>query len=327
MSESSIFREKACLRLSVIVCTYNRCHLLALALSSLASQTLCQEDFEVVVVDNGSQDDTSRVAIEASRSAANLRYVYEPELGLSRARNRGVKEARGEIIAFMDDDARAEPGWAQALVEAFEREPRRPLCVGGRVDPIWEKARPKWLPDTALPSLTILDYGEESRALAFPREWLAGCNIAFSRDFLLHTSFNPNLGRRGANLNSNEEIAVLSELERSGGLILYESTAIVRHLVPASRLRMSWLLRRSFAQGVSDVLWDSLEPERGPRKSHVATPGLRALLGHFKGLLGSRTSAEIFRQWLGLAYYLGVIAQRARQRLKSPAQISHRVSR
>jgi glucosyl-dolichyl phosphate glucuronosyltransferase len=270
---------------------------------------------EIIVVDNASSDDTESVALMAQKEEARLRYVYEPVLGLSNARNRGVIEAGGDIVAFMDDDAQAEPGWALAIVEAFEHEPRRPLCVGGKVRPIWEKPRPKWLPDAALSSLTILDYGDESRELEFPREWLAGCNLAFSRDFLLQTSFNTSLGRRGLNLNSNEELAVLSELARSGGLIRYEAKAVVRHLVPASRLRMTWLLRRAFAQGVSDVLWDSLKSERGPGKSRIARPGLRAVLWHFKSLLGSHTVSEIFRQWLALAYYLGVAVEKGKQRL------------
>ncbi|MEE8471432.1 MAG: glycosyltransferase family A protein [Dehalococcoidia bacterium] len=92
------------IRVSAIICTHNRSDYLRQAIQSLADQTLPTEQYEVIVVDNGSTDNT-RAVVEGFDHIANLRYVYEPILGLSQARNTGWQNARGEYIAFMDDDA------------------------------------------------------------------------------------------------------------------------------------------------------------------------------------------------------------------------------
>ena len=107
------------IKISVVIATRNRADYLRKALESLAHQTLDPIDYEIIVVDNGSQDETRRV-VEKYDTSATLRYIFEPIIGLSRARNAGWKNAQGEIIALIDDDAIANAEWLERYVLAFE---------------------------------------------------------------------------------------------------------------------------------------------------------------------------------------------------------------
>ncbi|MBX2864275.1 MAG: glycosyltransferase family 2 protein, partial [Leptolyngbyaceae cyanobacterium MAG.088] len=90
------------LSISAIICTHNRDQYLGAAIDSLLAQTL--HDIEIIVVDNGSTDSTAEV-VQPRLSDSRLRYVYEPTLGLSMARNKGANTANGDILAYLDDDA------------------------------------------------------------------------------------------------------------------------------------------------------------------------------------------------------------------------------
>jgi glycosyltransferase involved in cell wall biosynthesis len=105
--------------ITATVCTYNRSRYLALALAGLQRQSLPATQFEILIVDNCSTDDTRRVVDEFRQRLPNLRYAYEPRPGLSYARNTAMDEARGRYLAYLDDDAIPEPQWLQALLAAF----------------------------------------------------------------------------------------------------------------------------------------------------------------------------------------------------------------
>ncbi|MGD8380729.1 MAG: glycosyltransferase, partial [Syntrophobacterales bacterium] len=95
------------IKISVIVCTYNRAELLGGTLRTLCHQTLDTSEYEVIVVDNNSTDNTREVVDEFCRRSSNVRYCFEPQQGLSHARNQGLQEAKGKYVAYIDDDARA----------------------------------------------------------------------------------------------------------------------------------------------------------------------------------------------------------------------------
>lgn len=251
---------------SVVICTHDRDACLPKAIESVLTQRETPT-WELIVVDNGSTDRTPDV-VERYVGAGPVRRVFEPMLGLSRARNTGWRAARGRYVAYLDDDAIASDGWLAAIPLAFEHWPAAGM-VGGRVEPIWERPRPPWVSDRLARALTILDWSPTPLVIDDPGAyWLAGANMAIPRDRLVEVGgFCPSLGRRGSNMMSGEETLLQYQLRRRGYPSLYYPAMAVRHLVPEARLRRGWFLRRFFWQGVSETVMAAMEP--GPAAAHA----------------------------------------------------------
>lgn len=236
-------------RISAIVCTYRRYDLLAGCLASLAAQSLAKGHCEIVVVDNSG--DCAQPPGFAWPDGISRIAVAEP--GLSRARNAGVAAARGDLVAFIDDDAEAEPDWLAAIVEAFDTH-RDADIVGGPVSPVWPHGRPGWLDPWHDGFLSIVDRGNAARALS-DDEWLAGTNIAFRKAAVLDAGgFAEALGRTPVSLLGNEEIQLARRIRRRGGAVRYDPAISVRHRIHPDRLEQSWMRRRVAWQAISDQL-------------------------------------------------------------------------
>jgi len=249
------------IKISAIICTFKRPDYLRHALRSLCEQSLRREQYEIIVVDNAVEAETQQIVRDFDGGRVNLRYVTESKVGLSRARNTGLKAAAGRYIAYMDDDARADTSWLDALVTAFEQATPTPAAVGGRVWLDWQGEKPGWVPEQHLSLYTYVDHGSDAHSLE-NGEYLVGANLAFEKDALLSVGgFDPNLGRQGAVLLSGEEAAILAQLRQMGRGVYYEPAAVVWHSVDQSRKRPSWLLRRLFWDGASQPLIDV--PARG----------------------------------------------------------------
>lgn len=260
------------LRASVIVCTFNRCDLLEGCLASLVAQRLSPSEYEVVVVDNGSTDKTHGVVKRWMNRVENIRFEVEPATGLSRARNAGIRRARGEVVAFLDDDAVATERWLAALLGAYSRWPGIG-AVTGPVRLVWPGERPPWLLPAMESWFSGLDLGREPRLLK-DSEAPFGTNMSLRREAVnvAGGGFAVELGRKGTQLISNEERELFSRLRHSGYSVAYEPGAAVWHRVVKDRLSTRWLIRRGYAQGRSDVAlerirrrWDSghAAPTRG----------------------------------------------------------------
>lgn len=245
--------------ISVIICTHNRAQFLPGALRSVMYQGFPSTAYEVIVVDNASTDRTCDV-VAGFHKGGNVRYEYEPKLGLNNARNTGWRAARGTYAAYLDDDAFAEPGWLAAIRDGFAAA-GGPAIIGGRVDPIWEAQRPAWLSDGAAAALTIIDWGTRVRPLAeVPREWLVGVNFAMPIALLKELGgFDPRLERLGNRLLSNGDTFLQRLAQRRGYTCLYHPQMRVRHLVPAARLTQRWFVRRYYWQGISDAVMEMIE--------------------------------------------------------------------
>jgi glycosyltransferase involved in cell wall biosynthesis len=249
---------------SVIICTHNRAARLGAAIQSVLEQEAAGVPFELLVVDNASTDDT-RERVQAL-TAASVRYIFEPELGLCQARNTGWLVARGRYVAYLDDDAVAEPGWLGAIVEAFETSDRAGV-VGGRVKPIWERPCPPWLSDEIALGLTIVDWSPSPQVITdLRRQWLVGANMAVPAGVLREVGgFNPRLDRVGSRMLSSGDVYLQKQIMARGYRCLYAPAMAVRHAVPASRLTKPWFRRRYYAQGLSNAMMQLLDGRSSPR--------------------------------------------------------------
>jgi glycosyltransferase involved in cell wall biosynthesis len=262
---------------SIIVCTRDRAPRLGGCLDHLARQIVpVATDVEVVVVDNGSSDGTADVLRAwCARDPGRRRAVTEPVAGLSRARNRGVAAARGDVVLFIDDDADAPRGWVAAHLAAYERDPAV-VAVGGPVALRWPDGRPPWLGPRLEHWFSALDHGD--RAVDFPRpHGPYGTNMSVRRAALEAVGgFDHRLGRRGRSLVSSEEADLFDRLWAADGRIAYEPAALVLHAVGRERLRRRWVLRRGWAQGRSNARRLLF---RGPMSRRELTTVCRAEVG------------------------------------------------
>lgn len=234
--------------MTVLICTHNRASQLEGALQSLEAQTLAKKMFEVLVVDNASTDNTAQVVLEcAERGVLQVRAVKETELGLDAARNRGIRESEGEIVAFLDDDARARDDWAAAILEGFASYPAPVL--GGRVDLIWEAERPVWFSDVLLKYLIHCDYGDSPVEIS-GAPWLYGTNVAFRKKLFQEIGlFRLDLDRKGDSLMGGGDTEFFLRARQRGKTLQYLPGVVVGHLVPAQRLTREFFRERLFYSG------------------------------------------------------------------------------
>jgi len=240
-------------RISAVVCTHNRAAYLRRALQSLVGQTLDQELHEIIVVDNGSQDNTKQVVGEFS-AVPNLRYLDEPLIGLSRARNTAWRNAQGEYVAYLDDDAVACPEWLAKFLDVFETFVPRPGSVGGKCEPIWEAPKPDWLSDKMLGYLSIFHWSDVPIILN-EQQWLSACNIAYPKELLQAAGgFREDLGRQGNKLRAGGEDYLRQQLDSWGCCSVYHPEIVVGHHISPSRLTKRYFRRMAYWMGLSNAI-------------------------------------------------------------------------
>ncbi|MDR5708488.1 MAG: glycosyltransferase [Armatimonadota bacterium] len=240
---------------SVVIPTYNRAETLKLTLQSVLAQRT-DVPHEVIVVDNNSTDGTREVVAAFARGATvDVRYILEPAQGSSAARNAGVAAARGEVIAFLDDDVIAAPGWLAALADAYAELPDA-WCIGGRVTLRLPDLLPPWLAplDGLVASyLSQQDLGGGLVRIGYPKG-LISANLSVRREALEQVGgFSGRLGRFGGQLLSGEDIELCQRIQRAGGAVYYCGAASVAHLVSQSRLSKAFLRRRAYWQGRTEA--------------------------------------------------------------------------
>jgi glycosyltransferase involved in cell wall biosynthesis len=235
---------------SVVICTRNSSDRIQETLESIHCQSLSPDRYEVLVIDNASDDDTYPW-LESNVSRYGYRLLREPELGLSAARNKGIKEAKGEYIFFTDDDAVA-PAHLLATF-ASDIQDDQPDVLGGPVHGLWDHTPPSWLQSDYWRGLSLLSWGVNKRFLNYP-EILIGCNIAIKKKlFDQYGLFDHKLGRKGANLIGNEERELEKRIMAAGGTVLYNPKAYVFHKVPQARMEIAY-----FKQRQQDGVYSSL---------------------------------------------------------------------
>lgn len=243
------------MKLSIIISTYNRAESLVRCLESVIKQNADKSQWECIVVNNNSKDDTvQRVeAFVKGCPEVNIRLVEEKQQGLSFSRNRGIAEAKGEILAFIDDDETINEGFVSAYIDLFDNHGA--FAAAGVVKACYESGRPKQM--SYYPEKMIanpIDLGDNIITITSSIT-PAGGNMAFNRElFNLYGGFDTNLGRKGEELLGCEENDIFARLRNLGERVFYTPKAIVYHHIPDSKLTLEYIDKLSYGVGKSKRL-------------------------------------------------------------------------
>ncbi len=240
---------------TVVICTHNRATVVGAAIAAALDEARAAGS-EVVVVDNASTDDTAAVLDRIARDASGaVRVVQEPELGLSAARNRGLAEARGAVVAYLDDDAIPRPGWLAALLAPYD-DPRV-ACVGGRIVLRFPSPPPPWLTPALHASFSAFDQGPAPKRLRYRHDdYPYGANVSFRAGTARAAGgFSTLVGPLGRHQLVFDETDLCFRLDQAGWEIRYAPDAVVDHLVLPERLTPEWVLERHRTGGESEAVF------------------------------------------------------------------------
>jgi glycosyltransferase involved in cell wall biosynthesis len=241
---------------SVVVSAYSeeRLDYVLGCVSSLRRQSFPPKEIILVL-------DPDQQLIEAYRDKVPsfVKIIASEGFGLSNARNAGVKNAQGEIVAFIDDDAVADVDWLKNLVRNYD-DPNV-AGVGGAINPLWENGCPAWFPEE-LNWVVGCSYKGLPEHKAIVRNPI-GCNMSFRRDVLAKVGlFRSDIGRFGKRLLAGEEtelsMRILSKIR--GSKIISDPAAKVYHRIGKNRVTPRYLWDRSFCEGVSKALITTRSP-------------------------------------------------------------------
>lgn len=258
--------------ISVVICCHNSARVLPPTLAHLANQIVDPSvTWEVIVVDNASTDGTAAVARAASLPpGVMLRVVPEPQLGLGYARARGIAEARGEIISFVDDDNWLCPGWVQIVADLMRTHPEVG-ALGGIVEPVFETERPQWFAPVAYLYATGPEGEPSGDVTGIHMLCGAGLNVrkaalADIRD----KGFRPiAVGRQGSGLGAGEDSEMTYCLRLAGWRLWIDPRLRVRHFLPTRRLHWDYALKLAYGSAFATPERDALVYACKPPRSGV----------------------------------------------------------
>jgi glucosyl-dolichyl phosphate glucuronosyltransferase len=279
---------KSPVEVSVVICTFNRGHMLGDCLESLAGQTIDPENFEVVIVDNNSKDHTKEVAGNFKSIFPNFKFVEEPSQGLSHARNKGFRSASAGWIIYLDDDAKAPPDFIERalwIIENFDFD-----CFGGMYSPWFKPGKKEWLPE---------DFGAKTKLLdevgILEEEFVSGGIMAVKKSVLEELEgFSTHLGMK-EKLGYGEECEFQLRLRKIGLKVGFDPLWEIKHCVMPHKLTLFWHLHSAYERGIVGEL---IHRESNPFKALFMV--IRLLLsGIFK-----RLPAGLFKVWKDPHFYI-----------------------
>jgi len=290
--------------------------------SVLAQQAPNTPPFELIVVDNNSSDATAAVVERFARDDDRVRYVFESRQGLSHARNAGIDAARASLVAFTDDDVRADPDWVGAIVRAFSTHPDIDM-VGGRVLPIWPALPPAWLTRRHWAPLALVDYGEQAFTITADQpKCLVGANLACRRALFDTVGvFATDFQRVKDGIGSLEDHEFMLRLWRAGRKALYDPRLTIRAEIQPNRLEPTYHRRWHRGHGHFHALLHSPEMERTRVGTLFDVPAhlYRQAVGDALGWVGAFAtgrSARAFDHEMRLRFFAGFLTTRGSEFLK-----------
>ena len=243
------------MELSIIISTYNNAASLLRTLDSVAKQDYDKKEWECVIVNNNSTDDTAArvAAFIKEHSDLNIRLVEELQQGLSFARNRGIAESKGRFVAFIDDDETINEGFVSAYIDIFHNHGA--FVAAGALKVCYDSKRPKWMSHyTEKMIANPFDLGNSVVTIT-KSVTPTGGNMAFNREvFNLYGNFDTNLGRKGGELFGGEENDIFARIRDLGERVFYAPQAIAYHHIADRKLTPEYFDKLSYGVGVSKRL-------------------------------------------------------------------------
>lgn len=241
------------LLISAVICTYNRAPLLRQALGALCSQTIGVDQFEVIVIDDGSSDET-RQTVEQFSSLLNVRYAWQANSGLASGKNHGLFLSRAPIVAFLDDDDVLDSRCLEEHCRTHERFPLPNYAVLGYTGLGREPSRSPLMHYVTEVGCQLFYYPHLTSGAVLDFSYFWGGRTSCKRAFLLeHGVFNP-VFRFGA-----EDIELGFRLDKVGLQVVYNSAAI-SYMIRS--LTFDDYCRRCYMQGRSNWVFSQLHPDR-----------------------------------------------------------------
>lgn len=249
---------------SVIIPTKNRAKSLIRCLNSINKNNVDNFDkFELLVIDNGSTDNTQKLVKDFiyENKKFDIKYYFEKEPGLIAARHCAVKNAKGEILIFVDDDVEVSSYWLQSLVNVFKDEEVK--LAGGRNLPKYESSPPDWIKwfwienkyGKFLWQLSLLDFGNTRKIIK--GDFIFGLNFAIRKSALKKIGgFHPDYIDGHLLYEGDGETFVTRKAMLLGYKMIYEPRALVYHHLPASRLTRDYFCKRYYKCGINSSYMD-----------------------------------------------------------------------
>jgi glucosyl-dolichyl phosphate glucuronosyltransferase len=245
-------------QVSIIIPTLNRSAVLSQTLQSIILLNTPKEKFEILIIDNGSTDNTKYISTEFIKNYPDyaITYFYEPVPGLLAARHKGYFESAGEILVFIDDDIKPHPDWLSSILEAFND--KNTMLVGGKNLPQYSIPAPEWINSLWVENeygrycgqLSLLDFGDMQKEIDPLFIW--GLNFSIRKEALrLLGGFNPDtMPKLLQRFQGDGETGLSIKAKMAGMKAIYHPGALVHHMIPPERLNLEFFIKRQYFQGV-----------------------------------------------------------------------------
>ena len=301
--------------MTVIVCTFNRSRNLPACMKHLSDQQGVSDlEWEVLVVDNNSSDDTREVVEGMQRNLSmQLRYEFEPQQGLNYARNRGMKESSGRYFCYIDDDILVDSSWLNSLYRALRDQDAD--AVGGRIHLDPDIVLPPWITPEIRGFLGHLDYGDTAFQMDGVSQYPFGGNMSFNRRVVEKIGiFDPLKGRKGEG-NKRKELYKGAETEyfhrlaaTDNARIFYEPGALVYHQVLPHQLTRKYFLTIHYNAGLQKAFYDGKSfPRRMMGIPMFLFPQLARASWKYLWQLITRGADRAFHQLMIVGHFLGTM--------------------
>lgn len=237
---------------SVIICTFNRSKILAQCLTSLSQQSYSEAEYEVIIVNNNSTDDTEEIALSFSKHWPFFKYVTENDQWLSKARNTGSNLASGEYLLFLDDDVILPAGYLERVF--YVKNNYEFKCWGGIDIPYYETEKPKWVKDSYLQFR--LPYTTFHQVNAYKKECVTGFSFIIEKKLLFEMGgFDPRVGMKGDVVGYGEETFLQHHLHDMAIPIGYDPELRLYHHMLPHKLKLKWYFDAADALGKSQAVF------------------------------------------------------------------------